>query len=422
MKNNTPFETYNYLKSQWKKMSATRDDVELEESFMTQAQAFVQNKARPLFKEPYLLGFEIVHRPDNSNTRMVGMYAFRINKSLYYVPIIFSIGEIKGVESIYNESEKMFYPLNAGWCEHILSKEDKEEGKPIDRDKANERNVGLDADKTLNYDGGNTKKASAVFKEMVEVAQKALTKDNSDLLEKTASIHGLSFISDLTKYAEINDDVAEGLATLVDLDTILETAVKSEPNLKKQASTVEPELKLHLGKFTKSASFDNLDNGYSIEDNRPSDKIASVSVKSENAFRSVADIGKVEQVLFSDGSLREVVPLVSELEESEDSCPSISTYPYENSSYNINYFYDIKEQKIIGNNLHRSPAAALDEVSVELYDHSAFKDKPRGGKTFIAILPSGYYIILHNVVAVNRKENITSITISLKSYDHDKDE
>ena len=42
-------------------------------------------------KSPYRVGFEIVHHNDD-NTRLVGIFVFRVNKDLYYAPVFFING------------------------------------------------------------------------------------------------------------------------------------------------------------------------------------------------------------------------------------------------------------------------------------------------------------------------------------------
>lgn len=400
-------ETYKYIKNNWKKLASARDDSELEESFMRQANGFVQNKARPLFRDPYLLGFEIVHRPDDSNTRMVGMYGFRVSKKMFYVPVIFFNGGIKGVESIYSDSEKLFYPLNAGWCSYILSREEKDSGKIVDTAKSKAKDQTIDPEKTLNFDGATKQASVKAFKDILELVYNS--EDTSSLLVKAAKDHGDKIFNDLIKFAQANDDVAEGLARFVDIDEMIDASNEFKP-VTKQASE-KSNIVLHLGRFTKSGSFENLENGYSFVDNRDLTKLANVTTKSENAFKTVSNLAEEETILFTDGKLRKALPL-GELIYCDDEV-GVGYY----NDVKIRYLWLPKEQCLIDSSNTRN-LTALDEVSVPLNELSYTKEKPRGGgKNWMFILPDGAHGVLYNVLSTSTTENITTIKCGEKYRD-----
>ncbi|MEW6303299.1 MAG: hypothetical protein AB1705_07505 [Verrucomicrobiota bacterium] len=62
------------MKATWPKHAAAEQlaTEDVEKAFVDQAFLFIQNKALPLMKPPYRVGFEIVHKND-ANTRMVGI-------------------------------------------------------------------------------------------------------------------------------------------------------------------------------------------------------------------------------------------------------------------------------------------------------------------------------------------------------------
>ncbi len=119
----------------WKKAAAqaAAPDDAVEKAFFDQAATFVANKAAPIMRDPYRLGFEIVQKNDD-NTRMVGIFAFRINKDLYYAPAFFLNGEIKGTDLFYRHSSKTFVPLTEDWVKFLLEQKDGEVGRGISRD------------------------------------------------------------------------------------------------------------------------------------------------------------------------------------------------------------------------------------------------------------------------------------------------
>lgn len=117
----------------WKKAAAqVMDDGSVERAFMDQAYGFLANKAGKLMQDPHRLGFEVVYKND-SNTRMVGIFAFRVNDQILYVPVFFLNGEIKGTDLLYRQETKSFVPLNDEWVTYLTEKNNYEPGSPIDR-------------------------------------------------------------------------------------------------------------------------------------------------------------------------------------------------------------------------------------------------------------------------------------------------
>lgn len=108
------------------------DDGSVERAFMDQAYGFLANKAGKLMQDPYRLGFEVVYKND-SNTRMVGIFAFRVNDQILYVPVFFLNGDIKGTDLLYRQETKSFVPLNDEWVTFLTEKNNYEPGIPVDR-------------------------------------------------------------------------------------------------------------------------------------------------------------------------------------------------------------------------------------------------------------------------------------------------
>ena len=113
----------------WKSAAAEEsvDYQAVESTFMTQAYGFVANKAKVLFRDPFRLGFEIVHRNEKA-TKMVGIFAFRCNNSLLYAPVFFVNGEIKGADMLYRSEVKRFVPLSDDWCSFLVRGANEESG------------------------------------------------------------------------------------------------------------------------------------------------------------------------------------------------------------------------------------------------------------------------------------------------------
>lgn len=118
----------------WRKEAAqtAMPDDAVEKAFFDQAATFISNKAAPLMRDPYRLGFEIVQKNDD-NTRMVGIFAFRIGRDLYYAPAFFLNGEIKGTDLFYRHGTKTFVPLTEDWIKYLLEQDEQNIGYGQDR-------------------------------------------------------------------------------------------------------------------------------------------------------------------------------------------------------------------------------------------------------------------------------------------------
>lgn len=123
----------NYFNSDWKKLaSATAtSDSDIEKAFADQASGFVDNKLPALMQGEYQIGFEIVKKNDD-NTRMVGVFAFKVDKSLLFAPVFFINGEIKG-PMLYRTDTRTFVPANKEWASYLVSSLERKEGDPSAR-------------------------------------------------------------------------------------------------------------------------------------------------------------------------------------------------------------------------------------------------------------------------------------------------
>lgn len=109
------------------------DDQAVEKAFADQAYGFVANKVGILMQDPYQVGFEIVSKND-ANTRMVGIFAFRVNSSLLYVPAFFLNGEIKGTDLLYRVDVKKFVNNNEEWITFLREHGSRDIGKGVSHD------------------------------------------------------------------------------------------------------------------------------------------------------------------------------------------------------------------------------------------------------------------------------------------------
>lgn len=109
-----------------------RADEEVAEAFAQQAYVAVGNRDKAIMRDPHLLGFEVLENNED-NTRLLGAFAFRVSGEILLVPVFFLNGVIKGHQMLYRKGVKRFCPNNEKWVNHLLSRDEDDEGTVIDR-------------------------------------------------------------------------------------------------------------------------------------------------------------------------------------------------------------------------------------------------------------------------------------------------
>lgn len=122
-----------FIDNDWKKKAAATavNEADTEKVFCDMAYGFVENKVGDLMKDDYRIGFEIVKKNDE-NTRMVGIFAFKVDKELLFAPVFFLNGEIKG-PMLYRCSTKTFIPATKEWASYLIDAADTKDGKGRER-------------------------------------------------------------------------------------------------------------------------------------------------------------------------------------------------------------------------------------------------------------------------------------------------
>lgn len=174
----------------WKEKAAATvaDDYAVEKAFMDQAYAAVQNKCGPLMSPPHQIGFEIVHKNDSA-TRMVGIFGFRAGRQLFYAPVFFLNGEIKGTDLLYRHLTKSFVPLDEEWVVFLISNARSEIGNGISKDESRQLPVRLDLETLANppMTGGSGGRGSFKYAseddEPADFSKEALAKQWEDVFD-----------------------------------------------------------------------------------------------------------------------------------------------------------------------------------------------------------------------------------------------
>ena len=303
--------------------AAQLNDDDVEQAFADQAWMQVQNKVRPIAKEPYILGFEIVWKND-SNSKMIGIYAFRVNKKLFYSPVFFINGEIKGTDLFYNHDKKLFNPATNEWIEYFLAQEQNTQGEPVDRSAYNanpkQMNIADIESPPATGSGGrngsfgsrraSTEAAAALpvddFKAAFVGMQEAGTASEDSILKRFLQNEGLGAFDKLAHWIESDFEFAEQLLKNVPQENFMPESL----NFKKQASTApKTELQLHTGTFNENVPAElkaaHLKKGYTFEDVRPTTRMEHIYENPRN-FESISEAG-VWSVILRGGEQKEFI-------------------------------------------------------------------------------------------------------------------
>jgi hypothetical protein len=130
----------------WRKhASAVANNDQIEKAFADQAFSFVAQKASKICTRPYLLGFEMIYANEDKS-RLVGIFGFKIDNSLYYAPVFFLNGIIKGNLLLWRVDKKKFVPLEEDWIDYLLEKNAAEDGRSINKTRTDSLQTGVSLD------------------------------------------------------------------------------------------------------------------------------------------------------------------------------------------------------------------------------------------------------------------------------------
>jgi len=205
--------------SDWRKFAAsTYPDQDVEKAFLDQAYVFIQNKATPLMRDPYRLGFEIVFKNDD-NTRMVGIFVFRVDDDLLYAPVFFINGEVKGTDLLYRHNTKKFVPLNNDWAQYLISLSNYAEGAKVEKDMT-QGNKGMNVQELVTPPAYKSASVKEVWEDMQKEAGEGPEK-GSLLKQFIMEDGGYSAVQLLTDTATENTKYASYLVDHVGMENVM---------------------------------------------------------------------------------------------------------------------------------------------------------------------------------------------------------
>lgn len=280
-------------------------DQDVEKAFLDQAYQQIQNKANPIMKAPYRLGFEIVHKND-ANTRMVGIFVFRINKDLYYAPVFFINGNIKGTDLFYRHSTKTFVPLTNEWVDYLLNMNPSDEGYSVEpRMRMEATPSNMDLNRIINPPTTEAQMRKFASEAWVDIQELAKDLPKESLLKRfIVEDGGEDAIAKIATAVKADKKFAQALfyscdedAYMPDLPTEKVASVEAKEGLVVHFNVLE-------NSNVKQASATDIRQGYIVEDTRKDASLEPVYEAAEHCLETVGEPG-VYNVLLADGSMSE---------------------------------------------------------------------------------------------------------------------
>ena len=356
-------ENFNYMditKFDWKKhANAQMKEQEAELAFAKLANSIVEEKAGPMFRNPFLQGFEIVST-NGSFTRMIGIFVFRVEKNLFYVPVFYINGDLKGATLLYSVDDKLFTLLSPEWCEYYINKVETSEAETVKPDSPNKGVQDLEM-RWLAYPPYMSKGAStklvrrADYKPesvlsifgLIKEAKEALTKEDYEeactnwkndnrgegkhLVRSLVKKGGYEMFDKLASWIENDEDFASNFVNLCDFEKDLmqkdvladqkyrimsanattKIAAINDANHPGGIKKGKNQIRIYKGRFnpfTNKTAAEQIADGYSIEDTREEKKLQPVILNPKQQFNGI-DCGVgygVYDMLTSEGDIKRV--------------------------------------------------------------------------------------------------------------------
>ncbi len=317
-----------------KSAAATAVDKEaLEKAFMDQSYGHVCNRAGDLFQDPHRLGFEIVFT-NEANTRMVGLFAFRLKDRLLYAPVFFLSGEIKGYDLAYRQWVKKFCPLTPEWTRFLLDNVTPSVGTSVDREQVGTINSQVHLERLARPP--QYQKAASSEADLVAFARECMEKDAAAGGMKLSN--SAEWRAEWGKIAEALDTMSDGplkpepvlndffknasdaaldrMAMLLDavpaevVDALVKNAGEEafvfERTAKEASTPVEPTLAVKTASAPDEESHAHLcEHGYFMIDKRAADKVTDVVEEIGHVATGIPGPG-VYKMLMQGGEFRKV--------------------------------------------------------------------------------------------------------------------
>ena len=99
------------------KMTKTASNFEA--AFADLAYTYIKEASPKLMQ--FVVGFQVVDKNDDE-TRSVAVFGFDVNGSMFYAPVFFLKGELKGYDLLFAQAQDMFVPLEEKWVDYLINR------------------------------------------------------------------------------------------------------------------------------------------------------------------------------------------------------------------------------------------------------------------------------------------------------------
>lgn len=403
----------------WKKkasalLSRNTNKDQQEAAFLNLAYGAVSQKAGKLMEDPHRLGFEIVYSNEDSS-KMAGLFAFRVGRSLISVPAIYIANEVKGTELMYEHDVKLFRPLSVDWADHVVSKYQQKEAMPEERHITNRMTSGMYLDR-IAQPGGFAKRASADLWEGVIAEWEAHSKPDGNILNEFLVDAGRDVMCKLAAAIDQSIDFANALTSLD------ESIWLPEFPMEKSAGDATPDLEFYFGDFpfTKMAADQNdkaHQRGWFLWENRSEDDLNPV-VRDTSEIISEVNTPGLYKVVTSTGDIKDAWVLNKyDTYNSPSGC--CAGTPFSGSKDKVIIWKDDKSMCYHSGNssIWGDPVLTKDGTSWKWEDDAELAEKPSVGKTYYAVdVHGGDAYGPHKVISVKERSDGITVIEALEEY------
>lgn len=286
----------------------------VEQIFFEQAYIFIQNAAEPLMKPEFRIGFEVVYHNED-NTRLAGIFVFRVGETLLYAPVFYMNGQIRGHELLHRTDTKTFVMLDPDWCKYLIASYSVEPGQGASKTSLRDSYSRSSNLHKMVQPPGTYKQAATKFWGDLTASAANLSTESLTGEEKQAALRmrecivdlGADAVEHIKRAAENNYRLDNNLYLAFDPDLYLPMEA-----LEKKASTVtQAGLTIYPSPATnplcKSASEADIRNGYKVVDTRL-EKEAKIVVNGDTVAVTVT-ADQPQRVMYDDGKARDTYML-----------------------------------------------------------------------------------------------------------------
>ena len=277
------------------------NQTELEQTFSDIAYAHLRDKSNSLLD--YLLGFQLLKSEDDGK-RAVGIFGFEIGGKIYYAPVFFLNGEIRGLEGLYCTDTDLMLAMTDKTVNELVNRADVEIGR-VTNEGRNERGVNEPNYRKFRTipGGGSVKLGEAMSTFREDQASMSLP----EAVRALGPSAQRGFYADLKKHARLREAV-ETYYNLMDFLPDVKVAAE-QPKQEKKLLIIGNVGDAGVEQLTDEQRKDVLAGGVAVVDNRDAGEKSTLYTTEAGRDLITPNEAGVWEILMSDGGLRQMLVL-----------------------------------------------------------------------------------------------------------------